>query len=779
MSRSRSSVNFSPAIFSYALFSLAGCNSAPPPPSSVQTLRVDGKSVTTTFNTRDHMLAAVEMQLSGEPLAEAMGRDLKGYSRDHLPSNLYFDPALNGTARIDLSGFSTAVESYEYSKQPMNELAFESGAGTSLAFAPLVNPASATGAGALALLRSYVQHVAASSNATSRFVSATATATNPLGWPGFWPTTQPFESFDPTINPVNTIDLVCSISSDDDPGASGSLLSDDYECDYTSLHLPNREQQVQKTIGPGASGWAGWKDALWVLNYLQVMHDVNELGINTVPDGSLSMVGAPGNTIVGASDPGNTPAAGTFLGSSDIEGFQAAMFLTILDNQAQEWLTGLSTTDGASLGGFANLKSAISYSTSDPLRWIPSSIAVTESADDSGFPRPTGYAIASADSHLLDQAGLLGEFASIYALTDTNNTDVGGSQPALAYFDGDPFPADNQLPDGESTLHDRALAMMRVTLVNLDRLHHDPATGFCDDVTMSGATATRGTRLSADVAAYTLLALRTTRRALASQLELYTNTKPDTLGVPLPLDDFPLVNGLSFGDRITALIQEISDELYENFTTVDGLAYSGWDLARKAPTDDGHQLDGYSAAIRGLLVAYLATGATKYRDRAVAVYNRLDKDIYDSYARIYRPSASDRGGEVTFTPRRFATLQGALRDMYELVGVQPGQDTLKTALEDRIARLNKLVLNGWDDRDQDDNVTWPDECINVVDGLPRGGLQMAERTLSGETGTQADNLMVPRVITTDREQDCVPEISAAHLPSALADSITFRISNQR
>jgi hypothetical protein len=59
-----------------------------------------------------------------------------------------------------------------------------------------------------------------------------------------------------------------------------------------------------------------------------------------------------------------------------------------------------------------------------------------------------------------------------------------------------------------------------------------------------------------------------------------------------------------------------------------------------------------------------------------------------------------------------------------------------------------------------------------------GGLQMAERTLSGDTGSFAD--FVPdggtREITTDREHDCVPEISAAKLPSALASSITFTLT---
>src|SRR3954464_2549147 len=77
----------------------------------------------TRFVTREHMLAAGEMQISGEPLAEAMGRDLGAYSRDFVPPDIYVDQNTKAFW-IDLAGFSTGIESYEYSKQPMNGLAF-------------------------------------------------------------------------------------------------------------------------------------------------------------------------------------------------------------------------------------------------------------------------------------------------------------------------------------------------------------------------------------------------------------------------------------------------------------------------------------------------------------------------------------------------------------------------------------------------------------------------------------------------------------------------------
>jgi hypothetical protein len=755
--------------------------------STAQRYALTVTAVDTTFVTEDHFIAAVEMQLAGEPFAESMGRDLGGYSRDYAcqdagcQASLYTDPtSTTGDSVIDLPGYGSAVESYEYSKQPMNNIAFESGAGTSLLFGPVLNPSGATGTDALALAGTWFTYMASRSNATGRFVQSVSAAT-PLGWPGLWPVLQPFASWNPAIAPTNNAGT-CNLTSDDNRGLHAALFSDDYECDYTTLNLPNRDAQVTKKIGPGSSGWTDWKEALWTLNYLQIMHNVKEGSVASVSDTGLDQVGIPGNAVAGNILPG------TYLGSSDIEGFQAGNFIQILDNQAAQWLLQLTTADGAALSGFASLADALDYSPASAARWFPASIAVTETADASGFPRPSSYAIdaaaGSGGSRLLDLAGLLGAYSSVYALTDLSNVDVGGSQPAEVYFDGDPFPAQNQTPDGSPTLHDRALAMIRVAVVDMDRFHVDPASGvFVDDAALASGKLAPGTTLSADVAAYTLLALRTARRALDSQLTLYANTSPDTQGIPSPLDGFPLVDGVSFAARLDALITALSNVFYDKLTTAAGVAYAGWNVAGGKATDSGTSLDAHSAAVRGLLVAYLATGQTKFRDRAAQVFARLDATFYDAGARIYRPTAGDTSLTVTFTPRRFGLLQGALRDTYELIATLPGQGALAAKLLDRVGRLDKLVLNGWDDRNENQIVDWPGECAQMgtgPDGQPmgKGALQMAERTLSGETGSLAP--FTPdagdRVITTDREHDCVPEISAAKLPSALANSVTFTLS---
>ena len=393
---------------------------------------------------------------------------------------------------------------------------------------------------------------------------------------------------------------------------------------------------------------------------------------------------------------------------------------------------------------------------------------MTESNDGSGFPVPA-YSLASADSELLDLAGLVLGYSELYALTDTHNADIGGAQPALAYFDGDPFPADDQLADGESTAHDRALAMLRIALVDLDRMHGDPASGvLVDHVAMTGATPTRGTTVATTSVAYALLALRTARRSLGSQLELYSNNTPDTAVTTTPLDPlaihYPGNAALAFSGRLDAMLQAQAALLYDHLTDASGRAWTGWDVVAGAHVDETDVLDSHTAAVRGLFAAYLATGDARYHDRAIAVFDRIQAVFYDPAARIYSvaPAPTD---SVEYTPMRFALLQSALRDVYELVATRPGGETLEPLLEARIGRLNKLVLNGWDDRDADAIVQWPDECVDVdAAGLPHGGLEMAERTLTGELGSLLQALLLPgdtRTPTSDREHDCVPEIDDA------------------
>jgi hypothetical protein len=241
------------------------------------------------------------------------------------------------------------------------------------------------------------------------------------------------------------------------------------------------------------------------------------------------------------------------------------------------------------------------------------------------------------------------------------------------------------------------------------------------------------------------------------------------------------------GDEATTLSQRVhtlllaqGNLLMGQLTDASGRAWEGWNVVAQQPSSQALTLEAHAAAVRGLFALYLATGNVAYRARAIAVFDRLEATFYDADARLYAtgPAPMD---DVTYTPVTFGLLQAAHRELYELVAARPGNEELALKLETRIGRLNKLVLNGWDDRNRDRLVQWPDECIRIdEERRPLGGMQMAERTLSGEIGSFGE-AVVPfnRVKTFDRENDCVPEIDDVQLPASLASAITLHLERKR
>lgn len=754
------------------------------PPNPPLSTSLTAKITKTRFLTADHMMASLEMQISGEPFAELLGRDLGGYDRFSATTDNYLDPE-TGKVIVDGLGFGLAVESYEYSKQSMNNLSFESGAGLSLQFGPRVNPMGQEGAAAYGLLLDRIQYLGKASRASGAkfgkdFVLSPPPANdpkNPYGWPGFWPVFAEFRSFDPAIKATPGVVAECSLAgATDEPLPPGTELSfvGDYECDYTSLNLPNRDAQVEKVLEPDALGYAAWKQMLWIINYWASMHDVAQNPISVVSEAQLKSVGEPDNKVIGQFPSPIDPTGkelvfgkdGTFLGGVSLEGFQGLVMLDELDNKSSLLLQGLLTSDGKTLAGLPSIKAGLDYDYTSKLTWWPASVAVTEAktATDASqerrlFPKPKALAIAAGESRLQDLSGLLGGFATLYAFTDVKNPELGGSLPARATFDGAPFAADNQLPDGEDSPHDRALAILKVALVNLDRLHFDEKHGvLVDTATPSASGVTRGASVSTLRAAYAIVALRTALRGLSASLTLYTNDTPDTIGAPTPLDMTKLSGAPFMGTlsgRVLALIRAEADFLADKLVT-DGLASNGYDLAKDAKDGAPTTLEAQAAAIRGLLEAYLATSDERYRSRATEAYAALEKNFWMDDIRAFRSSAGE-SSRLVYTPRAFGALQGALRQYWKLVANRPGQKDAADALLTRVERTMKLVANGWNDVNKD-GLVQPDECLG-------GRLQMAERALTGENSATTDK--------GDRDHDCVPDIATAGLPAALAGELVI------
>ena len=377
------------------------------------------------------MQASIEMQISGEPFAQLLGRQLGGFNRSSRTPDLYVNPA-TGETIVDTLGYATAIESYEYSKQPMNNLSFESGAGVSVMFAPLINPANLTGDDAFNLLVDRLQHLAEVSNSGGppgrNFVVSPPPLANPLnfyGWPGFWPQFAEYRSFDPAITPPGGATRGCTFTGGYLAASMGVQVVGDYECGYNGLNLAMRDQQVEKVLAPDALGYATWKQSLWVINYWQNLHDVANNPITVVADADLPMIGVPANQVVGQyADPTDPTGVrlldgvpGVYLGDITIEGWQGLAMMDEIHNKAQLLLGSLTTGDGVQLGGFASTKEAIDYDASAPLRWWPEAVAVTEVATapaenlaNKYFPQPTTFAILTASSRLRDLSALAGGF---------------------------------------------------------------------------------------------------------------------------------------------------------------------------------------------------------------------------------------------------------------------------------------------------------------------------------------------------------------------------------
>ncbi|MCU1280037.1 MAG: hypothetical protein JWM53_3583 [bacterium] len=752
--------------------------SSPPPPTTYFTAeRTDA-----TFKTADHFLAAIEMQISGEPFAQLLGRNLAGYDRFITTTDQYQDPD-TGRLSTDTLGYSIAVESYEYSKQPMNNTSFESGAGLSLQFGPVLNPTGVDGDAAVALLRDRIQTFAIQASAGgppgANFVVVPAPLDNPLnvyGWPGYWPVFAEFAAFDTAIAPnTGGNKLYCSFTTGYGGSGGAAQIIGDYECSYNSLNLPHRDVQVVKVLSPDALGYATWKQALWSITYWGSMHDVAGNAITEIADADSAQVGVSGNSVVGKFADPNDPTGqrmidgvpGVYLGDIVIEGFQGLTMIEEMDNKAALLLRRLLTSDGTALAGFATTRAALDYDYSSPLRWWPAQIGVTELSTQPPagtswryFPQPLLYQTLDGASQLRGLTALAGGFGTLYSFTDANNREIGGSAPARVTFDGSPFAADNQVADGEESPHDRALAVVKIALVNADRLHWDEAHQvLVDTATVSGGSIQRGTIVSAVDASWALISMRTALRAISSSLTLYSNDTPDTHGGPTVLDDVKLDGATApLAVRTRQLIAAQADFIADKLVDENGAVANSYDVAAGARDLTPAKLESEAAVIRALLDAYLATSNERYRATATKVYGDLERRFWMSDVRAFR-TVEGESRRIVWTPLSHGTLQGALRQFWKLVARRPGNEGMAAELLERIKRTNKLVLNGWDDANGDDKVQYPAECTGA-------GLQMGERALTGELARTEDQ--------GDRDRDCVVEITAARRPAALAGELVLQ-----
>ena len=179
----------------------------------------------------------------------------------------------------------------------------------------------------------------------------------------------------------------------------------------------------------------------------------------------------------------------------------------------------------------------------------------------------------------------------------------------------------------------------------MDRLHVDPGDGPLRRRRHARGRHRRraGRRLSTRRRGLRApLAAHGAARARLGARRSTATRSPTPQGIPSPLD------ALSDGRRACRSAQRL-DAAHRRArrasSTTSSRPSDGHAFARLgprafgAPPTTGTSLDAHTAAIRGLLVAYLATGATKYRDRARERLRAPRGAFYDPTARIYRAAA--------------------------------------------------------------------------------------------------------------------------------------------
>jgi hypothetical protein len=763
-------------------------------------------------DTMQLMFAAGEMQTSGEPFAQNFaGRSLPyfAYSRYSPQPDQYYVPCANCGMSItnsvtDLFGFSCAVESYEYSKYHMNMVANQSGAGVSLINGPLI--ATLPGATPFDRLQARMEALIAATGADVRqcglsgtnctsFATIPPPPNNPLndfGFPGLWPNLDPYGSFDTTMAPDQSVVNSCtSVTGYGGVKQYGGQAVFRYECDYNKLRLSDRSQ-ADHVIGPGILGYTTWKEALWAIDFTGRLHDSGANFVTAVPPQDVAQVGKHGNTIQGVGCPPGCCvtcmpgcpqgcAPGVFIGSTPLEGMWGLTMVEEMDNAGAWLLSSLATSDGATLAGLPSVLAAIQYDYGSPLIWWPTAIAVAEASAtaDGGttadrYPAVSSLTIQDAASHSVDLAALAQGYSLFFGMTDARNVAVGQQAGMKIAFGGSIFAADNQLPDGENTPHDRALGVMRVAFVDLDRMHVDPTTNVVvDTATISGDSVIRGATVTTTSLGHVVVGLRHLLMACNAAVSQYgapdSDSSKDLFGIlnSVPIHPVAADGGdpPSFSGRVRQVLLEQAQFVLETLTTSDGVVRNGatlvngqWTAATGATT-----LEAQSAALRVLVEAWFLTHATAFQDRARAVARGLLTRFWSDPARMFRGQAGG-ADDVVMTPERFGWLQQALRETYQALWLPQDPALDRSVLEDRIARVNKLYLNGWDDLNGDQKVDKPTECLNAR-------LQLGEQALTGEIGT-ANQFPKPDN-PPDRESDCVWNIAYTKTASVLAGEVHF------
>jgi len=525
------------------------------------------------FITAGAMLAYTEFELSGEPMAEALGVDL-----DTLDPN-----AVNQPTEFD---YTAGIESYEYSEEAMYALNYQSKMGPHLVNG-LLN--ASRGGDMMSLAKRFVHF-------------AKVTGNDPEILPlNMHPTATPYVSGMPefAVKPDTTVvntDEVVVFNNNKEKTVKMSIPA--YLRDYKTLAWV--EDGMDKTFNPAAFGAALLKDTMWAQDFLGGMHviaddeEVDALSSTMDHDGKHA------------------------LGVSSADGVNGAI-LTELAWERILYMQEKLGFDGSKLG--ATFTPA--YDASAPV-WFPHKVAVTEGTEN-GTKSVKALKITEGHSALRDTWQVLWPISEFYAYSDQRTNNANQNPAFLSVFDGDPFKAAPAINTDDSRSNDIkandafsvASNVANLMFENISTIHFNKSAGTLVDK----FNGKQGTTVSVYDAAYSIEALRIFQRAI------------DALPVGYGSADGAASLETAQGKEALTIIKAQADFLIKNAKKDNGLYANA--VSIEGLSNNVQSLGTQFAVVRGLTAAYLATKDETYRNAGRELMIAIEKNLYDKEIGTY------------------------------------------------------------------------------------------------------------------------------------------------
>lgn len=596
-----------------------------------------------------NFLAYTEFELSGEPLAEALGLDL-----DMLDPNI-----ANTPTAFD---FAAGIESYEYSEEAMYALNYQSTMGPHLVNGPLNQARGGKTSNLTARIHSMAQAVGLDKSEI------------PLN---MYPLSMPYVSgmpeFAQAVNTQSGDAQALEIKTAKGIEKTVTTVTPAYVSDYKSLAWD--EKTFDKSFNPAAIGGIFLKEVMWSQDFLGGMHitksdeEVEAESATMDQDGKHS------------------------LGVSAADGFNG-MILTEMSIDKLIIMQQQLGFDGKTLG----VQFTPDYDPKNGPIWFANKVRVNE-IQKNDVNAVASLKVTNSASTLRDSWQMLWPLAEFFAFTDQRTANAAQNPAMLAVFDGAPFAAapavniDGISGNDVSGVDAFSLAnnMSNLLFKNLSALHFNESEGtFVTEYKKASQSDLQGFQQGNTVntfnAAYTIVALSIYQRAKDALPVGYASADSGAVNLQTPQ-----------GKQALAMITAQADFIVKQLITNNGLVADGLTLGKTTKSnklESSRSLDSQFAAIRGLVAAFLATSDDKYKAAARNIYLSVEKHMFDKNINTW---AAIPGKATIHTPDTQAAISGGLREIILHLKNEEGEHTPELevqALTKRYVSWFTTIING-------------------------------------------------------------------------------------